>query len=370
MAKKQKTSGGVNAMQALRGALESSFRERQEVIEATLVAVLAREHVFMLGPPGTAKSALCRAICAAFQGNYFEILLTKTLPPEEVFGALAISKLKQDIYERNTDRKLPWAHFGFGDEIWKSSSAILNSLLTLLNERIYHNGTQVMQCPLQTFVSASNELPTAEELAALYDRFAIRLVTDRLQDDDNFIDMVSGSLASNLPRLTLEQLADAQAEAAALPVSRDVLRLLASIRRDIASEGIYVSDRKYVQAVRLMRARAYLAGHSEVEAEDLEILEHVLWNEPDQRKTVRRIVQKYSNPLGEKIGKIMDGVLEVPGLLQAKQVEGVEAHKKVKAALDQLKKLGDPETNPKLQQAIERASQINQSILRDHLGLA
>ena len=119
-----------------------------------------------------------------------------------------------------------------------------------------------------------------------------------------------------------------------------------------------------------MRARAYLAGHSEVEAEDLEILEHVLWNEPDQRRTVRRIVQKHSNPLGEKIGKIMDGVLEVPGLLREKQVEGVEAHKKVKAALDQLKKLGDPETNQKLQQAIEQASQINQSILRDYLGLA
>lgn len=365
MAKKQNSGN----LQELREALQKAFRERGAIVDGMLVALLAREHMFVLGPPGTAKSALSRALCSAFKGNYFEILMTKTMAPEEIFGPLSFKALQEDKYERNLFRKLPQADIAFVDEVFKSSSAILNSLLTLMNERLYHNGTQIVQCPLQTMFGASNEIPTAEELAALYDRFALRYVTERLQDDANFISLLEEGIELKLPELTLAQLAEEQKIAAALPITREVLQILATIRREVHAEGIYVSDRKYVQAVRLVRAQAHLNKHAEVQVEDLEILENVLWQDPEQRKTIRKIVQKHINPLGEKILKIMDAVFEIPEALKAKQVEGVEAHKKVKAAIDSLKKMGDSSANPKLAIALEQASKIHQAILRDHLGV-
>src|SRR5512144_3093913 len=137
-----------NHIQQLRADLSGSFPERRDVIDGALAAVLAGEHVLLLGPPGTAKSALARAIAQAFGGSYFERLLTKFSTPEELFGAISLKALEQDRFARVVTGKLPEAEFAFIDEIWKSSSAILNSLLTLVNERVFHNDGQPVACPL------------------------------------------------------------------------------------------------------------------------------------------------------------------------------------------------------------------------------
>lgn len=127
--------------------LTTRFPERKDVIEGALAAVLACEHVLFLGPPGTAKSALARAIAQAFGGIYFERLLTKFSTPEELFGAISLKALEQDRFARVVTGKLPEAEFGFVDEVFKANSAILNSLLTLVNERIFHNDGQPVACP-------------------------------------------------------------------------------------------------------------------------------------------------------------------------------------------------------------------------------
>jgi MoxR-like ATPase len=144
------------------------------VIDGALAAVLAGEHVLLLGPPCTAKSALARAIAQAFGGAYFARLLTKFSTPEELFGAISLRALEQDHYARITTGKLPEAEFAFIDEVFKANSAILNALLAVVNERVFHNDGQPVACPLVTMSGASNELPEGKDLEALFDRFLVR----------------------------------------------------------------------------------------------------------------------------------------------------------------------------------------------------
>jgi MoxR-like ATPase len=163
-----------NPFTQLRTDLISRFPERTNVIDGALAAVLAGEHVLLLGPPGTAKSALARAIAQAFSGIYFERLLTRFSTPEELFGAISLKALEQDRFARVVTGKLPEADFAFVDEIFKANSAILNSLLAIINERVFHNDGQPLSCPLVTMFGASNELPESKDLEALFDRFLLR----------------------------------------------------------------------------------------------------------------------------------------------------------------------------------------------------
>src|SRR6476620_7309453 len=169
------------AIQALRNSLVSRFPERETVIDGTLCAVLASEHVLLLGPPGTAKSALARAIAQAFSGEYFERLLTKFSTPEELFGPISLKALERDEFSRVISGKLPEAEFAFVDEIFKANSAILNSLLTLVNERVFHDDGVPVRVPLVTMFGASNELPEGKELEALFDRFILRFEVNYLR---------------------------------------------------------------------------------------------------------------------------------------------------------------------------------------------
>src|SRR3954467_12913529 len=146
-------------IQQLRIDLARRFPERRQVIDGAVCSVLASEHVLLLGPPGTAKSALARAIAQAFSGVYCERLLTKCSTPEELFGAISLKALEQDRFARVVTGKLPEAEFAFVDEVFKANSAILNSLLTLVNERMFHNDGQPVACPLVSMFGASNELP-------------------------------------------------------------------------------------------------------------------------------------------------------------------------------------------------------------------
>ncbi len=149
----------------LRADLMTAFPERKDVIDGSLAAVLAGEHVLLLGPPGTAKSALVRAIATAFQASYFEVLLTKFTAVDEVMGPISLKGLENDRFARITTGRLPEAQFAFVDEIYKASSAILNTLLTIANERKFHNDGIAVQCPLISLFGASNELPeSAKEL--------------------------------------------------------------------------------------------------------------------------------------------------------------------------------------------------------------
>ncbi len=344
-------------IQLIREFLKQKFLERDEVIDGMLTAILSHENLFLLGPPGTAKSALCESLCKSIDGNYFSWLVGKFTTPEELFGPLSLKGLENDKYERVTTGKLPTANIGFLDEIFKGSSAILNTLLPVINERIFYNGsTAPINIPLQVLFGASNEIPQAEELAALYDRFALRYTVDRIKNDNSVKSLFKGGLSTKpIPKITAAELKKEQVLSEKVVVPDLIVNVLIELRRAVQANGIYVSDRKWMQAIRVVKSFAHLNDHMEVEEDDFDILTHLLWSTPEQFKLIRKLVGAYSNPLGEKIIDITDSIGEVIMLMKKKEIEPFEAHKKCARAvkdLELLKKKSD-KPNKKLDEAIK-----------------
>jgi MoxR-like ATPase len=291
----------------LRTALRAAYVERSDVIEALLTCAIAGEHAFILGPPGTAKSALVRAISNSFGLRYWEVLMTRFSTPEEVFGPVKLSALQHDSYERAIDRYMPTAEVAFCDEIWKSNSGVLNALLTLLNERVFHNGGYPVNCPLVSCIGASNELPEGPELEALYDRFLVRLHVNYIADRDNFLSMLRAP-EPVIPVLTGLR---AEQEAARKVVLDDkVFEALADMRQAVQKQGLRVSDRRWRKCLPLVQAATHLDGRSKAEPDDLGVLENVLWSSPDERSTVAKLVQKVVNPNAAKAVECLDAARE------------------------------------------------------------
>lgn len=283
---------------ALLRCLTEGVVERERVLRVALLGAIAGENVLLLGPPGTAKSLIARRLAAVFQGaRYFQYLLTRFTSPDELFGPVSLRQLKEhDEFSRKISGYLPTAEVAFIDEIFKASSAILNSLLTIINERLYFNGAQVVQVPLLVLVAASNEIPAEEELVALYDRFAVRLDVHPIVDVENVLRMLrhpdpSGEfVVPDALRLTLNDVQVVRRAASEVTLSPGVERVLLRLKRGIDEKSAtstddpwrhYVSDRRWRQALRLLRAAAHLAGRDVVHVVDCGLLRHCLWNRPE-----------------------------------------------------------------------------------------
>jgi len=300
----------AHPLHQLRTDLTTHFPERKDVIDGALAAVLAGEHVLLLGPPGTAKSALARAIAVAFGGTYFERLLTKFSTPEELFGAISLKALEQDRFARVVTGKLPEADFAFVDEIFKANSAILNSMLTLVNERIFHNDGKPIICPLITLFGASNELPEGKDLEALFDRFLVRFEVGYLLRPANLKLVLTSPEPGVAPAMSLADLKKMQAEVAKVVVTDDTVEGLITIRDACKAEGIIASDRRWKKSLKLVQATAYMAAEKRTTPEDLAILVDSLWREPKDRPKVARLVGKLADPVGSQAAEILDAARE------------------------------------------------------------
>lgn len=274
----------------LQTELVSKLVERREVVHGVVLALVAREHVLMLGPPGTAKSLVAALVCQALGGGYFSILLTRFTTPDEVFGPVSLKGLEEDRYERKVTGYAPTARLLFVDEVYKASSAILNSLLTLLNERVFDNGGRRYACPLETCIAASNELPQDASLGALHDRFLLRYSVPPLSEQGARQLLTNTKKIQVKTRLTPEELAHVQTVADRVTVPQDVLEALLRIRQEVNAAGVYVSDRRLLQLRGLLRASAALSGRATADKSDLHVLAPALWVTPDQIEQVRRIV--------------------------------------------------------------------------------
>lgn len=353
----------------LKKALNEKFLERSDLIDGMLVALLAKENLFMLGVPGTGKSAICEALCKSLSGNYFSWLVSKFSTPEDIFGPISIESLKTGVYTRITRGKLPEADIAFLDECYKGSSAILNTLLPVINERIFHNNG-VHSIPLQSLFAASNEIPQAEELAALHDRFALKFVVNKIQDDSNAMKLFSGVQDVAIPTLSREALSSAQNEVSKINLPDNIIKILVQLRKEIAATGVFVSDRKWVQTVRVIKAYAYLNNHAVVVEDDLRILKHMLWSKPDQIKTVNKVVNKFVNPINEQVDTVVDGINSIMADLSSNKLQPIEAHKKIKSALKTLQDLESKHVNNNaIIAAIKIAKTANYTVCKDHLGL-
>lgn len=291
-----------------RAELAAALIERDDEIALVLTALVAKEHVLLVGPPGCAKSLLLDSIFKWVGGTKFALLMTKYTVPEEVVGPVSLAGLKEDRYLRITTAKLPEADFAYLDEIFKSSSAILNTLLRILNERTFDAGDgAARKVPLKLCVAASNEWPspeTGKELAAIFDRFTFRksvrpILTQagrkRLLWDRDHTPVLSGTI-------TPIEIEAAHFEAMSLPWSAAAIEAMETMLRELAKEGVQPGDRRQVKAVAAARAYAWLNGAVQVEPEHLEVLAAVLWDDPvEQPATCAKVIARVANPTGMRI---------------------------------------------------------------------
>jgi MoxR-like ATPase len=269
-------------------------------------------------PPGTGKSALSNAIVASLEGaSGFTWLMSKFTTPEDVFGPLSLQALQQGRFERITTRKLPEAHVALLDEVFKSNSAILNACLTLMNEREFQNGTTTIACPLITLIGASNELPDGDDLEALFDRFALRLVVPYIADPDNVKRLLVDVTKVPAATMTLDELTECQREASTIEVPDAFLDVLVdAVKPKLEEQGVRASDRRWQHIVRFLQAYAYLDGKGAVTVDHCDVLPDLLWRDPASRPAIAATVAAASNPTAARAAEIVDAAKEKVAMLK------------------------------------------------------
>lgn len=320
----------LDRFKQLLGEMNRGIYEKETEISLSLLAALAGESIILLGPPGVAKSMVARQLKTAFRdAQSFEYLMSRFSTPDEIFGPVSIQKLKtSDTYERAVEGYLPTADVVFLDEIWKAGPAIQNTLLTVINEKIFRNGNREMHLPLKLLVAASNELPAkGEGLEALWDRFVIRIESRPIKLEKNFRAMLLESHAdfadnadfSDL-KITAEEYAEWAEKICKIGVKEEVLDAISAIRKslravnvDEAAErrNIYVSDRRWKNTVRLLRTSAFMQDREEVDICDLLPIYHCLWQEPEERDAIRNIViRALFSPFADKLVEMKNALAE------------------------------------------------------------
>lgn len=335
-------------IKALRDALSEGLYEKEEAVRLALLTAIAGESIFFLGDPGCAKSMIARRIVKAFKADgddkvkvkYFETLLNAYTTPDEVFGNVSLKGLNgelpeckdKEVYRRLTEGMLPEADIAFLDEIWKANSTILDSLLTIVNERKFHNGNEVKKVPLKTLFAASNELPAkGQGLEALYDRLILRLVVSFINDENNFFEMVNAPSSSEFElsdeekklQISNAELKEWKGKIDAISLSDAAKSVISAIRKELAArneamseddkqngELFEVGDRRWKKIVHILKTSAFLNDRTEIDLMDCQLIEYCIWNTEKQQKVAREIVEKCIRQNGLDCDTAISEVLE------------------------------------------------------------
>ncbi len=317
-------------LQEIGRRLSREFLAKDEIIRLLLVSVIAGEHMLIVGPPGTAKSALVRTLAQKLDARYFEYLLTRFSEPNELLGPVDIQAFREGTFRRRTEQMLPEAEIAFLDEIFKASSAILNSLLGLLNERRVQIGAERVEVPLLALFAASNEVPSDDSLAALLDRFLLRvrsqnlegfhfqqLVRFGLEHEKKLLGVTQTGTVGQTPLLSAGDILVLRKELAGrLQFSDEFLTEYKTLVAQIRSEGIFVSDRRLIKLLKLCAASALLDGRLQADVSDLFVLKHT-WNTVEQAEILAGIVdpllrrhRQASGKLGNRDSQGLKAMLE------------------------------------------------------------
>ncbi len=286
---------GQKLLKSVLEPMKRAFVGKDEIIDLMGICLVAGENLFILGPPGTAKSALVHELGRRLHGNIFEYLLTRFTEPNELFGPFDIRRLREGELVTNTEGMLPEASLVFLDELLNANSAILNSLLTVLNERVFRRGRETRPLPTLIVVGASNRLPEDDALTALFDRFLLRVTSDNVASDRLGEVLEAGwkldlSLSEPAPGVDIEDVRRLHRLLVTIDLS-EIRQPLAELVLRLRHAGIPISDRRAVKLQRLVAASGMLCGRSKAAASDLWIFRHI-WNTVEQQEVLASIVDE------------------------------------------------------------------------------
>jgi MoxR-like ATPase len=331
-----KTIGTIKRLHRIQYKLKHTFADRDVAIDLLTLATVCQEHLLLIGPPGTAKTELIHRFTELIDAKGFHYLLTRFTEPSELFGPLDLAAFQNRTIHICTDNMLPEAEIAFLDEVFQGSSAILNSLLTLVNERVFYNGSVAQRVPLICLIGASNSLPDDPGLTAFADRFPLRLQVDPVADDHlaALIDqgwelerqrieraaLAGGPRAQAIPEVKKDDLKELHTRLLEVKVE-NVREVYADVVRELRAEGVDLSDRRIVKGLKLVAGAALLRESSEAAVEDLWPLNH-FWTKPEEVEGVRAVIEprvkEAGGPASESARTVQDIVDDLK-LLEARE---------------------------------------------------
>lgn len=344
----------------VRTELGESLIERSEEIDLLLTALIAGEHLLLVGPPGVGKSLLIDSLMRWTHGSKFSCLLNRFSMPEELLGMYSLSELKADKFVRITTNKLPESQYVFLDELFRATPAILNVLLKILNEKTYDKGDGVARrVPLEICLGAANDWPSgddAKSLGALVDRFMLRKSVLPISSAAGRQKLLWNNSAPEFSTsLTPSELTAARLDAQGILWSSEGMKALEAILDELARQGIRPSDRRQYKSVSIVQAFAWLNGAEDVQPEHLEVLQHVLWNDhAEESAKVRSVILQIAAPVGMRVNGLISEIEQVLSSVDPKDLgqaataaaklseinktlKGLKSHPKVAAAIAYLK---------------------------------